>query len=247
MALLPLLRTAWSALFRRRESAPPAAADDRRNWDAEAIRAEFKRRYLTEFTRYTAEDMVKNHNGAMGFATLVAILGGSLIVGPAATLIGGGLALRHMLIRRDMADAIHIAGQQLKHEIAQGGAAHLTGVEAWLDGHESELPDYLDKLDRAEDEQRALRRLIQRLNKAGSLAGLTKDERRLFKRHGYGRLRLPIQPILRLPPRMELGNWHHAQLSRALWRDVTATAGDRARPFKRLFGLAGIAATTQRR
>jgi len=246
MALIPLLRAAWSALFPRRDSVPPAT-DDLRNWDAEAIRAEFKRRYLTEFTRYTAEDMVKNHDGAMSFATLAAILGGSMIFGPAAPLIGVGIALRHMLIRKDMAAAIHIAGKQLKHELAQGGTAHLDGVEAWLDGHESELPDYLDKLDRAEDEQRAVRRVIQRLNKAGSLAGLTKDERRLLKRHRYGRLRVPIQPILRLPPRMELDNWHHAQLSRALWRDVTATAGDRARPFKRLFGLARIAATTQRR
>ncbi len=240
--MLPLLRTAWSALFRRRESAPPPAADELRNWDAEAIRAEFKRRYLTEFTRYTAEDMVANHNGAVNFAALVAVLGGSLIVGPAATLIGGVIAVRHLLNRKDMAAAIHIAGKQLKHEIALGGKTHLAGVEAWLDGHEAELPDYLDKLDRAEDEQRAVRRLIQRLNKAGSLAGLTKDERRLLKRQGYGRLRLPIQPILRLPPRIELDNRHHAQLSRALWRDVTATAGDRARPFKRLLGLAKISA-----
>lgn len=247
MALVPLLRTAWSALFRRRESAPPAVADDRRNWDAEAIRAEFKRRYLTEFTRYTAEDMMANHKAAINFATLLAVLGGSLVIGPAAMLIGGGIALRHMLIRRDMVDTIHIAGKQLKHEIAQGGTAHLDGVEAWLDGHEAELPEYLDKLDRAEDEQRAVRRLILRLNKAGSLAGLTKDERRLLKRQGYGRLRLPIQPILRLPPRMELDNWHHAQLSRALWRDVMATAGDRARPFKRLVGLARIPAAVKRR
>jgi hypothetical protein len=235
------LRALWSTLFRRREAAPPAASDALRNWDAEAIRAEFKRRYLTEFTRYMAEDMVVNHDRAMSFATLVAMLGaGSLIGGPAAPVIGGVLLLRHMLIRKDMAAAIHVAGKQLKHQIAIGGTAHLQGVETWLDGHEAELPDYLDKLDRAEDEQRTVRRLIQRLNKAGSLAGLTRDERRLFKRHGYGRLRLPIQPILRLPPRMELDNWHHSQLSRALWRDVTATAGDRARPFKRLLGLAAL-------
>ena len=241
------LRMIWSALFRRRESAPPAASDDLRNWDAEAIRAEFKRRYLTEFTRYTAEDMVANHNGAVNFLAAALILGGSTLFGPAAPLIGSVIALRHMLNRKDMAAAIHIAGKQLKHEIAIGGKAQLDGVEAWLDGHEAELPGYLDKLDRAEDEQRAVRRLIERLNKAGSLAGLTRDERRLLKRHGYGRLRLPIQPILRLPPRIELDNWHHAQLSRALWRDVTATAGDRARPFKRLLGLARIPAAAKRR
>jgi hypothetical protein len=241
------LRTIWSALFRRREGTPLPAADGLRNWDAEAIRTEFKRRYLTEFTRYTAEDMVANHNGAVNFLAAALILGGSTVFGPAAPLIGSVIALRHMLARKDMAAAIHIAGKQLKHEIATGGKAQLDGVEAWLDGHEAELPDYLDKLDRAEDEQRALRRLIQRLNKAGSLAGLTKDERNLFRRHGYGRLRLPIQPILRLPPRIELDNRHHAQLSRALWRDVTATAGDRARPFKRLLGLARIPAAAKRR
>jgi len=241
------LRAIWSTLFGRRESAPPAAPDALRNWDAEAIRAEFKRRYLTEFTRYTTEDMVANHNGAMNFLAFAVALGGGIVFGPAAPLIGGGIALRHMLNRRDMAAAIHIAGKRLKQEIANGGKAQLDGVETWLDGHESELPDYLDKLDRVEDEQRAVRRLIQRLNKAGSLAGLTPDERKLLKRHGYGRLRLPIQPILRLPPRMELSNWHNSQLSRALWRDVTATAGDRARPFKRLLGLARIPAAAKRR
>ncbi|MEI9988063.1 MAG: hypothetical protein WDN69_36145 [Aliidongia sp.] len=237
MALLRLLRT----LFRRPAAAEPEAAPDAlRNWDAEALRAEFKRRYLTEFARYMSEDMVVNHNAAMSFATLAAILGGSMISGPLAAVIGGGLALRHMLIRRDMAAALISAGTLLKRDIELGGTERLAGVETWLDRHEQELPAYLDKLDRAEDEQRLVRRLIARLNKAGTLAGLTRDERKLLARHGYRRLTLPIKPVLRLPPRTELGNWHHAQLSRALWRDVTNTAGDRARPFKRLLGLARI-------
>lgn len=239
MGLGEWLRKTWRAGFTRQAPSAPA---DRRNWDAEAIRAEFKRRYLTEFSRYVAEDMVENHRRAISFATLVAMIGGTTLGAPVGMLIGGVLVVRHAMIQRDMAAALLSAGRTLKRDMELGAAARLARVEAWLDRHEEDLPAYLDKLDRAEDEQRRVRRIIARLNKAGTLASLTVEERRLLARHGYRRLRLPIAPILRLPPRTELGNWHHAQLSRSLWADVTRTAGDRGRPFKRLLGLARIEA-----
>ena len=241
MALGEWLRKAWAAGFTR---AKPPDSDPHalRNWDAEAIRAEFKRRYLTEFSRYVAEDMVVNHNSAISFATLAAFIAGSLLGAPVGLLIGGALAVRHTMIRRDLAAALHGAGRELKRDIELGSAARLARVEAWLDQHEEDLPDYLDKLDRAEDEQRLVRRIIDRLNRANSLASLTREERKLLARHGYRKLTLPIRPHLRLPPRTELGNWHHAQLARSLWSDVTRTAGDRGRPFKRILGLARIKA-----
>jgi hypothetical protein len=240
MALPDLLRRIRQ-IFARPPSPDQPAPDTLRNWDAEALRAEFKRRYLTEFARYVAEDMVANHNAAIGFATLAAILGGSLLGGPVAMVLGGGLALRHMMIRRDLGQALHSAGRLLKRDLELGGTENLAGVEIWLDRHEQALPDYLDKLDRAEDEQRLVRRIIARLNRANSLASLTQEERKLLARHGYRRLTPPIATTLRLPPRTTLGTWHHGQLSRALWRDVSRTAGDRGRPFKRLLGLARIA------
>jgi hypothetical protein len=241
MALRDLLSRAWRATLGRTPKPPVTVPDAGRNWDEAALRAEFKRRYLTEFARYVAEDMVANQNAAMSFATLAAVLGGSLLGGPVAIVLGGGLAIRHMAIRRDLAAALISAGQTLKRDLETGEDTRLSGVEAWLDQHEQDLPGYLDKLDRAEDELRLVRRIIARLNRANSLASLTRDERRLLARHGYRRLKPPIQTTLRLPPRTELGNWHHAQLSRSLWRDVTRTAGDRGRPFKRLLGLARTA------
>jgi hypothetical protein len=245
MGLGEWLRKAWAAGF---TGAKPSVPEPHalRNWDAEAIRAEFKRRYLTEFSRYVAEDMVVNHNAAISFATLAAIIAGSSLGAPFGLLIGAGLAVRHVMIRRDMAAALHTAGRELKRDIELGSAARLARVEAWLDQHEQDLPDYLDKLDRAEDEQRLVRRIIDRLNRAGTLASLTRDERKLLAGHGYRRLTLPIRTRLRLPPRTELGNWHHAQLARSLWSDVTRTAGDRGRPFKRILGLARIKAPARR-
>jgi hypothetical protein len=246
MALTDFLRRSWRAAFGSATPPPMPVAPELRNWDESAIRAEFKRRYLTEFARYAAEDMVVNHNAAISFATLAAILGGSILGGPVALLLGGGLAVRHLMIRRDLGQALISAGRVLKRDLETGSTERLAGVEAWLDRHEQDLPFYLDKLDRADDEQRLVRRIIARLNKAGTLASLTGEERKLLARHGYRRLTLPIATTLRLPPRTELGNWHHAQLSRSLWRDVTAAAGDRGRPFKRLLGLARIEAKSPR-
>jgi hypothetical protein len=240
------LRRRWRALFPPKDAPQTDASSLLRNWNAEAARAEFKRRFMPEFARYVAEDMVTNHNAAISFATLAAVLGGSMLGGPVAVLLGGALAARHIMIKRDMGAALIAAGRSLRRELETGGTAHLAAVETWLDGHEQDLPAYLDKLDRAEDELRTVRRIIERVNRAGSPDGLAKDERRLLARHGYRRLTPPIQTTLRLPPRTELGNWHHAQLSRSLWRDVTRTAGDRGRPLRRIFGLARIKGVSRR-
>jgi hypothetical protein len=237
---LDFLRRGWRTLFGPKATPEAVDAEILRNWNADAARAEFKRRFLPEFARYIAEDMVANHNAGINFATLAAVLGGSMLGGPVAVVLGGALAVRHMMIRRDMGEALISAGRRLKRELEQGGTQHLDGIEAWLDGHEGDLPFYLDKLDRAEDELRRVRQIIARINRAGSLAGLEPAERRLLAEHGYRKLSLPIQTTLRLPPRTELGNWHHAQISRSLWRDVTRAAGDRGRPWKRIFGLARI-------
>jgi hypothetical protein len=247
MGLIALLGRFWSAGFGWRSS-PETIAEpvSLRNWNEAAIRAEFKRRYLGEFSRYVAEDMVANHNGAINFFTLAAMLAGASIGGPVAMLLGGGLALRHMMIRRDLGAALISAGRVVKQDLETGGAGSLAAVEAWLDRHEAHLPGYLDKLDRADDEQRLVRRIIARLNRAGTASGATQEERKLLARHGYHRLKPPIATSLRLPPRMELGNRHHAQLSRSLWRDVTREAGDRGRPFKRLLGLARITGVARR-
>lgn len=243
------LSAAWRRLGRlwRRDLVPAPDPELRRNWDAQALRAEFKRRYLSEFGRYVAEDMVVNQNAAINFVTLAALMAGLSFGGPAGLVVGAGLAWRHMAIRRDFGDAVYLAGKRLRRDLDAGTNIDHAGIEAWLDRHEDDLPDYLDKLDRTEGEQRAVRRLIQRVNKAGSAAGLTTPERQLLARHCYRRLTPPIQPILRLPPRTGLGTWHHGQLARALWRDVAAAAGERGRPWKRLFGLARIEAIAAKR
>jgi hypothetical protein len=240
------LARAWRAGFGRKGPPAPEPAA-LRNWDEAALRAEFKRRYLGEFSRYVADDMVANHNAAISFAILAAILAGASFAGPVAILAGGGLALRHFLIRRDLGAAVCSAGKALKRDLESGGEGKLDGIEAWLDRHVEDLPYYLDKLDRADDEQRRVRRIIARINQAGTAASLSRDERRLLARHGYRRLKPPIATTLRLPPRTELGSRHHAQLARSLWRDVAREAGDRGRPFKRLLGLARIGQPAERR
>jgi hypothetical protein len=247
MRLIALLGRFWAAGFRRR-AAPETVMEPalHRNWNDAAIRAEFKRRYLAEFSRYVAEDMVANHNAAINFFTLAAMLAGASFGGPVAMLLGGGLALRHMMIRRDLGAALTAAGRVVKQDLETGAAGNLAGVEAWLDRHEADLPGYLAQLDRDDDEQRLVRRIIARLNRAGAGAGATEAERRLLARHGYRRLQPPIATTLRLPPRMALGNRHHAQLARSLWREVTREAGDRGRPFKRLLGLARITRAAKR-
>ena len=47
--------------------------------------------------------------------------------------------------------------------------------------------------------------LIDRCNKAGSVASLSPEERSLLKRHGVKRFRTPLYAAFTLPPRCQLG------------------------------------------
>jgi hypothetical protein len=134
--------------------------------------------------------------------------------------------------------ALSDAAQQVAAELQSENSAGLPQVEGWLDSHIEDLPAYLDKLDRVEDERRAAKTLIEQVNRLGSADGLSPADRTLLKRHGVRKFKPPIYAPYPLAPRCELGNWHFSQLDRALWRDISKTAGGRGRMIRRILRMA---------
>jgi len=207
------------------------------NRDDAQLRAEFKRRYLVEFAAYANGLMERSQSQS----TLFLFLFISLFVGPAnpalAMLLGGGLLARQSQVQDDVRTALSDAARQIMDEL-QTGEPTLPSVERWLDGHIDALPDYLDRLDRLEDEIRREKMLIARINRAGSADAVTADDRAFLRQRGIKRLTPPLTITYPLPPRCQLGNWHFSQLDRALWRDIGRRAGARGSLWKRMLGLA---------
>jgi hypothetical protein len=207
------------------------------NRNEDLLRAEFKRRYLVEFTGYVNGLMERSQSEGMTFLFLfVALFLGS--ANPAlAVLLGGGLLTRRLQVDGDVKAALSNAARQIAADL-QSGERTLPSVERWLDQHIDNLPLYLDKLDRMEEEIRRERSLIQRINRAGSAEAVTVEDRAFLKRRGHRKLTPPLVANYPLPPRVQLSNWHFSQLDRALWRDIGKHAGGRGRLWRRMLGLA---------
>lgn len=192
------------------------------NRDDEAMRAQFRRRYLAEFARYTASDMTSSRNAGMKFLFLVI----ALVGGPLAPILGAGLLIRYFQVARELEPAIAGAVRQVMDDLQSGRDGGLAAVEEWLDRHAQQLVAYMDKLDRRDDDRRRLAALIDRINRLGSAYDIGAEDRAFLAHHGLTRLKPPLAIPYLVPPRCLLSNWHHAQLARALWRDIKR----RARP-----------------
>ena len=201
------------------------------------LRQEFKRRYLTEFSQYVGGLMEESAGGSANFLFMVLVfLTGPLSV-PLAALLGLGVSARYAQVNEDVKAALTESAARVAQQLESEDSA-LPHVERWLDTHVGELPLYLDKLDRFEDERRQVKALVEKANRSGSLDVLSPEDRALLKRHGVRRFKLPLYAGYPLAPRCQLGNWHFSQLDRALWRDISTAAGGRGKMIQRIMGLA---------
>jgi hypothetical protein len=203
------------------------------------LRQEFKRRYLTEFSHYVGGLMEESagHSANFLFMFLTFLIGPISV--PVAGLLGLGVSARYAQVQKDVKDALTDAARQVAKTLESEDKSALPHVEGWLDDHMDDLPDYLDKLDRVEDERRQVASLIDKANRLGTAASLSASERALMKRHGITRFKTPIYAAYPLAPRCQLGNWHFSQLDRALWRDISKAAGGRGKMIQRIIGVAG--------
>jgi hypothetical protein len=202
------------------------------------LRQEFKRRYLAEFSHYVGGLMEESAGGSANYLfMLVAFMIGSVSL-PLAGLLGIGISARYARVHGDVKAALTDAATRMAAELKSEKSAALPHVEAWLDRHVEDLPGYLDRLDRFEEERRRIKTLVEKVNRAGNADLLSADDRALLRRHGIRRLRPPLYTGYTLPPRCQLGNWHFSQLDRALWRDISKAAGNRGRMIGRILGVA---------
>lgn len=201
------------------------------------LRQEFKRRYLAEFSRYVGGLMEESAGSSANFLFLVlVVLTGPLSL-PLAALLGIGISARYAQVSEDVKAALSDAAARVADQLESEDRV-LPDVERWLDAHIGDLPGYLDKLDRFEEERRRVKALVERANGLGTTEGLSTEDRALLKRHGVKRFKVPIHAGYPLAPRCQLGNWHFSQLDRALWRDISRTAGGRGKMIQRIIGLA---------
>jgi hypothetical protein len=201
------------------------------------LRQEFKRRYLTEFSQYVGGLMEESAGSSANFLfMLLVFLTGPLSVALAA-LLGVGVSARYAQVSEDVKTALTDAAARVAKQLEAEDRV-LPHVEQWLDAHLEELPGYLDKLDRFEDERRRVKALVETANRAGSLDVLSAEDRTFLKRHGVKRFKLLLYAGYPLAPRCQLGNWHFSQLDRALWRDISKAAGGRGKMIQRIMGLA---------
>jgi hypothetical protein len=201
------------------------------------LRQEFKRRYLAEFSRYVGGLMEESAGSSANFLFLVlVVLTGPLSL-PLAALLGIGVSARYAQVNEDVKAALSDAAARVACQLESEDRV-LPDVERWLDAHIGDLPGYLDKLDRFEEERRRVKALVERANESGTTAWLSTEDRALLKRHGVKRFKVPLQAGYLLAPRCQLGNWHFSQLDRALWRDISRTAGGRGKMIQRIIGLA---------
>jgi hypothetical protein len=232
----------WRRLFSKRRARPDGERDaSLRNWNEDFIREDFKRRYLTEFAGYVGRDMVASQTAAANFGLLLVTILGSAFSPPLGLVLSGGLVIRYLQIGRDAKRAIGEAAYEVTEALQSGAGGKLAGVERWLDQHCDELPTYLDKLDREAEDRHKQRALIERINREGSAKGVTADDRAFLAKRGIKKLNLPPAHHFALPPRVHLGNWHHSQLARALWKDMAHKSGARGKLLRRLVGVAGKA------
>jgi hypothetical protein len=202
------------------------------------LRQEFKRRYLVEFSRYVGGLMEESAGSSANFLFLVlTVLTGPLSV-PLAALLGIGISARYAQVNEDVKAALTDAAARVAEQLESEDKT-LPHVERWLDAHTGDLPCYLDKLDRFEDERRQVKALVEKANSLGTTEGLSAEDRALLKRHGVRQFKPPLHAGYPLAPRCQLGNWHFSQLDRALWRDISITAGGRGKMIQRILGLAG--------
>jgi len=201
------------------------------------LRQEFKRRYLTEFSHYVGGLMEESAGRSANFLlTMLVFLTGPLSV-PLAALLGAGVSARYAQVNEDVKAALTDAAGRVAKQLEAEDRV-LPHVEQWLDRHMDELPGYLDKLDRFEEDRRRVKALVEKANRAGSLDVLAAEDRTFLKRQGVKRFKLPLYAGYPLAPRCQLGNWHFSQLDRALWRDIAKAAGGRGKMIQRIMGLA---------
>jgi hypothetical protein len=208
------------------------------NQDPNLLRSEFKRRYLAEFSTYVGGLMEESSGHSANFLFMFLVLAVGPLSLPVAGLLGLGVSARYAQVQKSVKAALAEASAQARQEMTEKATGALTHVETWLDAHEDNLPVYLDRLDRYEEDRRRVRALIDRCNKAGSVASLSSEDRALLKRHGVTRVRTPLYAGFTLPARCQLGNWHFSQLDRALWRDISRIAGKRGKMIGRILGVA---------
>jgi hypothetical protein len=208
------------------------------NRNEDLLRQEFKRRYLTEFSHYVGGLMEESAGHSANFLFMfLTFLIGPLSV-PVAGLLGLGVSARYAQVQKGVKEALIDAAGQVAQTLESEDKSVLPHVEGWLDAHMDDLPGYLDKLDRVEEERRQVASLIDKANRLGTADGLSAGDRALMKRHGVTRFKIPIYPAYPLAPRCELGNWHFSQLDRALWRDISKAAGGRGKMIQRIIGVA---------
>ncbi|MDB5392979.1 MAG: hypothetical protein JWM91_485 [Rhodospirillales bacterium] len=208
------------------------------NRNEDLLRQEFKRRYLTEFSQYVGGLMEESSGHSANFLFMVLTVLTAPFSLPIAGLLGLGVSARYAQVQADVKAALADAAKSVSDNLQSEDRAKLPHVESWLDAHMDNLPDYLDRLDRVEDERRTVRSLIEKANHLGSVDCLSAEDRALLKRHGVRRFKVPLYAGYPLAPRCQLGNWHFSQLDRALWRDIAKTAGGRGKMIRRMMGLA---------
>jgi hypothetical protein len=207
------------------------------NQDPNLLRSEFKRRYLAEFSTYVGGLMEESSGHSANFLFMFLVLAVGPMSVPVAGLLGLGVSARYAQVQKSVKAALADAAAEARSAM-RNAAPELSHVETWLDAHQGDLPGYLDRLDRYEEDRRRVRTLIDRCNKAGSVSGLSPEEHAFLKRHGVKRFRTPLHAAFTLPPRCQLGNWHFSQLDRALWRDISKIAGKRGKMISRILGVA---------
>jgi len=202
------------------------------------LRQEFKRRYLTEFSHYSGGLMEESAGHSANFLFMCAVMLTAPLSVPVAGLLGLGVSGRYAQVQKGVKEALTDAAAKVRAQLEDEDRALLPHVEKWLDEHTDELPGYLDRLDRFEDERRQIKSLVEKVNRLGTVDWLTADDRRLMKRHNITRFKVPMYAGYPLAPRCQLGNWHFSQLDRALWRDISKTAGARGGMIRRILGMA---------
>jgi hypothetical protein len=202
------------------------------------LRQEFKRRYLTEFAGYVGGLMEESGGSSANFLFMVAAFAGASISLPVGGLLAIGISARYARVEAGVKAALAEAAKTAVTELQAERADGMPHVERWLDAHLDDLPGYLDRLDRHEEDRRKAKALIRQVNLKGSADGLTPDERSLLKHCGVRSFRPPLEIGFPLAPRCLLGNWHFTQLDRALWRDMSGRAGGQGQMIRRILGIA---------
>ena len=118
------------------------------------LRQEFKRRYLTEFSHYSGGLMEESAGHSANFLFMCAVMLTAPLSVPVAGLLGLGVSGRYAQVQKGVKEALTDTAAKVRAQLEDEDRALLPHVEKWLDEHIDELPGYLDRLDRFEDERR---------------------------------------------------------------------------------------------